>query len=82
MLRTQTDVEADIASVRAAMRAMESTAEGSVGLDNAHDFSGRVEQGVRPSYDALARRLKELQAELAAFVRHPLVLRTRYSKGL
>jgi hypothetical protein len=82
MPRTQADIEAEIASVRAAMRAMESTAEGSVGLDNAHDFGGRVEQGMRPSYDALARRLKDLEAELAAFIAHPRVLRSRFSKGL
>lgn len=82
MARTEVEIRDDIQSVRDAMRAMECDAESSVGLRNAVDLGGRVEQGVRPSYDALTRRLRDLEAELAAILGRSRVARSRYSRGL
>jgi hypothetical protein len=52
------------------MKAMLSTKEGNVGLSNAQDLGGRVEQGMRPTYAQLQQREKDLPAELEPNHRH------------
>jgi hypothetical protein len=86
MARTAAEINADIDRVRCAIKEMESTKEGSVGLRNAlvMGIQGeRSEQGLRPSYKDLLGRLKELQDELAQVTGHRrMVFRTTYHKGL
>jgi hypothetical protein len=86
MARTAAEINADIERIRCALKEMESTKEGSVGLRNALVMGiqgDRSEQGVRPSYKDLQARLKELQDELAQVTGHRrMIIRSRYCKGL
>jgi hypothetical protein len=81
-MATKAELEAERAMMVAAIAAMCSVDEGSVGLKSVHDLGGRVEQGQRPRFDELVRRLKEIDAMLNAIERRGMKIVTDWARGL
>lgn len=83
MARTTEEIEADLRKVRKAIEAMLCVDQSSVGLRNVVDLGGRIEQGMRPTFEQLQQREKDLLAELAQSSAHRrMIFRTSQSKGL